>query len=352
MKLRVGLVGLGDQWSVRHAPALRAMSDRFEVTAVCCEVAERSQRVAAEFGAVATDGFRALLQREDVDALLLLSPEWYGPLPIQVACDAGKPVYSSASLDFTPEQATEVRRDIRESGVPFMAELPLRYAPATIRLKELIATRLGKPRLLFCHRRLPLESQSDRLRRGKHCPLVWRNMMELVDWCRYIVGADPESVISSTHGNQKGNTETFYQMASLDFRPCQPSADAANPSPIRPLAQLSVGHYIPQRWKDALSFRRPADLQVCCEKGLAFIDFPSSLVWFDDAGQHSESLDTERAMGELMLDRFHRLVTKKLCNSTDAHDADSAMKIVLAANKSIETGDRISLGIQENQENQ
>jgi len=343
MKLRVGLVGLGDQWAVRHAPALRALSDRFEISAVCSEVAEKSQRVASEFEAVATDGFRALLQRDDVDALLLLSPEWYGHLPIQAACAAGKPVYSTASLDCTPEQAVEVRRDIRASRVPFMAELPLRYAPATIRLKELIATRLGKPRLLFCHRRLPLESQSDRLRRGKHCPLVWRNMMELVDWCRYIVAADPESIVSSAHGNHNGNVETYYQMASLDFRSCQPSAESPNQSPIRPLAQLSVGHYIPQQWSDALSFRRPAALQICCEKGMAFVDLPSSLVWFNDAGQHTESLDAERAIGEMMLVRFHRLVTNTLANSTDAHDADCAMKIVLAANKSIETGDRIQL---------
>ena len=343
MKLRVGLVGLGDQWTARHAPALRALSDRFEITAVCSEVADKSHRVASEFGAVATDGFRALVQRDDVDALLLLSPEWYGPLPIQAACDAGKAIYSSASLDITPEQAVEVRQDIRDSKVPFMAELPLRYAPATIRLKELIATRLGKPRLLFCHQRLPLESQSDSLRRGKHCPLVWRNMMELVDWCRYIVAADPASIVSSAHGNQDGDVETYYQMASLDFRSCQASADAVNQAPIRPLAQLSVGHYIPQCWSDALAYRRPASLQVCCEKGMAFIDLPSSLVWFDEAGQHTESLESERAMGEIMLDRFHRLATNKLCNSTDAHDADCAMKIVLGANKSIETGDRIQL---------
>jgi len=171
--------------------------------------------------------------------------------------------------------------------------------------------------------------------------------MELVDWCRYLVAADPESVISSAHGNHRGDDETYYQMASLDFRSCQPSAGAENQSPIRPLAQLSVGHYIPQQWSDALSFRRPASLQVCCEKGMAFIDLPSSLVWFNDAGQHTESLDTERAIGEIMLDRFYRLVANKLTNATDAHDADCAMKIVLGANKSIETGDRVQLNFDE-----
>ena len=34
-----------------------------------------------------------------------------------------------------------------------MAELPRRHMPATLRLKELIATRLGEPQLLFCHLR-------------------------------------------------------------------------------------------------------------------------------------------------------------------------------------------------------
>jgi len=168
-------------------------------------------------------------------------------------------------------------------------------------------------------------------------------MMELVDWCRYIVDADPASIISSAHGNQQGELQTYYQMASLDFLTCQPSADSPNQEPIRPLAQLSVGHYIPQRWSDALSFRRPASLQVCCEKGMAFIDLPSSLIWFDDAGQHTESLDAERAIGEMMLDRFHRLATNEMGHSTDAHDADCAMKIVLSANKSMETGDRVEL---------
>ena len=142
-KLQVGLIGLGDQWNVRHAPALRALSDRFEVTAVCCEVAGKSRLVAKEFDAVATDGFRALIDRDDVHAVLALSPQWYGPLPIEVACQTGKAVYSSAALDVTPQQADSIQQQIRDSGIAFMAELPRRYAPATIRLKELIATRLG-----------------------------------------------------------------------------------------------------------------------------------------------------------------------------------------------------------------
>ena len=51
MKLRVGIVGLGDQWENRHLPALRALADRFEVRGICEQVAHRAQRVAAQLGA-------------------------------------------------------------------------------------------------------------------------------------------------------------------------------------------------------------------------------------------------------------------------------------------------------------
>ena len=344
-KLQVGLIGLGDQWKVRHAPALRALSDRFEVNAVCCEVAEKSRQVANEFDAVPTDGFRALIDRDDVHAVLALSPQWYGPLPIEVACQTGKAVYSSAALDVTPQQADSIHQLIRDSGIAFMAELPRRYAPATIRLKELIATRLGKPRLMFCHQRLPVEDQNDRLRRGQHCPVVWRNMMELVDWCRYLVGADPTSIFSAAHGDPSGGLASFYQMASLEFPPHRLEAEETDGprTAAHPMVQLSVGHYIPERWQDALSFRRPASLQVCCENGMAFIDLPSNLIWFDDAGQHTESLDSERAVGEMMLDRFQRLVTGGIPHGTDASDAYRAMKIVVGAHESVKSGNRYKL---------
>jgi len=274
--------------------------------------------------------------------------------------------YSSAALDVSEGQALEIRQRIEASGVAFMAELPRRHAPATIRLKELMATRLGRPRLLFCHERMPMESQSNSLRRGEYCPLAWRHLMELADWCRYLVNDDPDSVISAIHEQHDQKTDLFYQMVNLQFPnrnnnelPVSKNGaldlgtsdealsvdlnNIAQPTSIAPQAQLSVGHYIPERWSDALSFKRPASVQVCCEHGMAFIDLPSNLVWFDDAGQHTESLESERAVGEQMLDRFHRAVTSFIRKTTDPEDAYRAMKIVVSANESAKTGGRIKI---------
>jgi predicted dehydrogenase len=109
MKLRVGLVGLGKAWEVRHRPALRALADRFEVRAICEQVGVRAEQAAKEFGATAMDGYRALAAREDIDAILMLAEQWYGWLPILAACEAGKAIYCATPLQLTLDEAREIK---------------------------------------------------------------------------------------------------------------------------------------------------------------------------------------------------------------------------------------------------
>ena len=57
MKLRVGIVGLGEHWESRHLPALSALSDRYEVRAICDPVWHRAERAARQLGAHPVGGF-------------------------------------------------------------------------------------------------------------------------------------------------------------------------------------------------------------------------------------------------------------------------------------------------------
>ena len=335
MKLRVGLVGLGQNWEVRHRPALRALGDRFEVTAVCEQIALRAEHAARDFGATAIDGFRALAQRPDVDALLMLAPQWYGYLPILAACDAGKAVYCATSLEIDLEEARRVKQRVEEAGIAFMSEFPRRQSPATLRLKELIATRLGAPRLLFCHMRRPAEE----LPGGPARPSATSptsDLIELVDWCCYVVGRRPTSVLGMKHGGPDGLDD--YQWMNLDFS--EPGDSAAGPT-----AQISCGRYMPAAWQEAVAYRPPAALQVACERGIAFIDLPTTLVWFDEAGRHQESLDSERPVGEQLLSQFHRSVTSLVHNPSGLDDAYRALAIVLEARASHCQGQRIKLDL-------
>jgi predicted dehydrogenase len=335
MKLRIGLVGLGTTWEQRYRPALRALSDRFEVRAVCEPVAHRAEIVARDFNATAVDGFRALTAREDIDAVLVLSGQWFGALPILAACEAGKAIYCAAPLDFEADLAQSIKERVEQSGVAFVAEFARRHAPATLRLKELIATRLGPPRLIFCHQRVPSEASNGKAH-GHPRFFPDHEMVELVDWCRYVVGRQPTSVLGLTHNTIDGE-EKDYEMMSLDF--------AENGGPGSGVtAQLSSGRYIPALWHEAVTYRPPAALQVACESGIAFVDLPTSLIWFDKAGRHMESLDSERPVGEQLLNQFHRATTSLVRNASGLEDAFQAMAVVQQARTSHREGRRIMLG--------
>jgi predicted dehydrogenase len=338
MRLRVGILGLGAHWETRHQPALKALADRFEVRAVCTEVALQAEQAARQFDAQAIGGFRSLLARDDIDAVLLLGSQWYGALPAMAACDTGKAIYCAIVSEMTADQASAVRNRVNESGVAFMAEFPRRQAPATVRLKELIATRLGRPRMMFCHRRLPSKDGNGR-RTACRESLIHRELVELVDWCRYVSGVEPTSVIGvGRQGIAVGDVgdNRLYQMMSLDFSPRdQPGGG--------PLAQISCGHYIPEAWSEAINFRSPAELQVCCERGVAFIDLPSSLVWFDEAGRQVESLEAERPVGEQLLLQFYRDVTSLVQRASGLEDAYRALQVVWTAQASAEQGRRLPI---------
>ena len=333
MKLRVGLVGLGDAWDKRHAPALRTLSDRYDVRAICEQVYHRAESAAEEFGAEAVDGYRALAERSDIDAVMMLSPQWCGALPIVAACEAGKAVYCGAVLDLDREAALELKQRVQKSGVAFMAELPRRHAAATLRLKELIATHLGPPRLVFAHQRIRPRGPKDDGLPGRRPASATENLIELVDWCRYIVGREPESVLSTRH-QVAGGEASDYEMLSLDFE--------ASETGIATTVQISCGDYIMPEWPEAITFRPPAAMQIACENGIAFIDLPSTLIWFDSAGRHQESLETERPVGEQLLSQFHRAVTS-LVHRSDLDDAYRALMIVNTARDAQSSGRRIEI---------
>ncbi len=336
MKLRIGLIGLGECWDNRYRPALRALADRYEVRAVCEQVGHRAEMTAAEFSAVPVDGFRVLASREDIDAVLVLSTQWYGHLPILAACAAGKAVYLGAGLNLTAEEARRLQKQVEDAGIAFMAEFARRHSPATVRLKELIATRLGPPQLLFCHRRLPANGHGNAAVRNGCCHSAARELVELVDWCRYVVGSPPGWVTGMVHRNENKSPEEDYQMMSLGFPdPEQPSHGA--------VAQISCGSYIPGRWHEAITYRPLASLQVSCRHGIAFVDLPSTLVWFDEAGRHQESLESERPVGERLLTQFLRSVTSLVRKTSDLEDTCSAMAIVEQARKSHAEGRRVYL---------
>ena len=108
-------------------------------------------------------------------------------------------------------------------------------------------------------------------------------LIELVDWCRYVVGNEPSfgggralRTVRNGRGRAVPHDESgFFSDARHDGARSRRSVRAT---------------ICPTAWTEAITFRPPAALQVYCEHGVAFVDLPATLIWFDQAGRHMESL--------------------------------------------------------------
>ncbi len=336
-RLNVGIVGLGDNWESRYRPALRQLMDRLKVQAICDPVARRAELAAQESAASAVDSFQALVRRSDVSAVLILGPGWFGPLPAFASCVLGKPVFLANPTELSLDEVREIRRRAIAGNAMVMVGFGRRLSPATIRLKELAATRLGAPQIVFCHRRLPMPA----LPIEKIWRLMLRELVEQVDWCNYIIGRPARWVMGVAFPQFSGEHPAGYTMLSLDY-----SEESFGTGPI---AQISCGCYFPSQWQEAIHYRPPPLLQVRCRNGVAFVDPPSTVVWFDEAGQHFETVEQEKSVEEQLLLHFYWAATQQGCRPSELDDAYRAILTVHEAQRSFREGRRLELTFQESE---
>ncbi len=127
-QLRLGFIGVGGRGSWLLGLALRR--DDCEVTAVCDIVPEKAQRAAdaaREAGkpepALYTAGdedWRNLLQRDDVDAVIVATPWlWHTPMAVG-AMEAGKAVGVEVPAAVTVEDCWDLVRTHERTGMPCM----------------------------------------------------------------------------------------------------------------------------------------------------------------------------------------------------------------------------------------
>src|SRR5213592_4845654 len=89
--LRIGVIGLGRRWP-RYRQALEALAGEAHVQAVCDAAAAVAQEEARRLGCAAAGSVIELVERDDVEAVLLTGGQWFGLWPLAHAARAGKPI--------------------------------------------------------------------------------------------------------------------------------------------------------------------------------------------------------------------------------------------------------------------
>jgi 2-desacetyl-2-hydroxyethyl bacteriochlorophyllide A dehydrogenase len=137
VQLCVGLLGCGDI-ALLNAAAIRAAP---AVALVACfdPVEELAQEVAREYDADACSTSGELLERADVDAVLLAVPHHlHAPLGIEAAA-AGKHVIVEKPLANDFESGRALVEAAEREGVVLSVCFPQRYEPASVEARRLIA---------------------------------------------------------------------------------------------------------------------------------------------------------------------------------------------------------------------
>lgn len=346
VRLRVGVIGLGRLWEARHKPAFARLTDRFQVTALYDQVARRAAIEAGPLGCAAVEGLTALVERPDVDVVYLLTPQWFGTHPIGLACAHKKPIYCAVPLADDPAALEANAETIRKSGTPFMPELARRFYPATLRLRELLATVLGAPRLVMGYGRLfgyDRYGQPGPTTQLSPAPLSIDPGSFLLDWCRFIFQAEPIALQAFGEAVLPALGEAAQAQAGMapgaehDFESF--TAEFAGNA----VASIAYGRYHRSAWGDASRFLPQPGFQVFAERGAAWVEMPDRIQWTDTQGLHDERLPLEPTVGEVLNDQFHRMVRGDHSLAPTLDDALAVARLVHDLRRSQREGRRIAL---------
>jgi len=102
-----------------HMNALVKMqqTDNIEITAVCDLFTKRLEAAAAKTGGMAHKNYQEVLARKDIDYVLIATPEHWHHQMVLDALDAGKHVYVEKPMTHTIQQAKEVVKKVKASGL-------------------------------------------------------------------------------------------------------------------------------------------------------------------------------------------------------------------------------------------
>jgi predicted dehydrogenase len=196
-QLNVGVIGLGEIGAI-HCEALMQLPQA-KLLAVADIDEARAKHIAGQTGAQAYQDYQELLAREDIEAVVIATPDHLHKEPCIAAARAGKHILVEKPLAMTLEDARAINEAVEKANVKLMVGFTLRFLPQYQHAKASIEKgELGKLISLFA-RRTNLISQSQRLK-GRTGVLFFLGIHDF-DVLRWMVGAEAKEIycLSTKH---------------------------------------------------------------------------------------------------------------------------------------------------------
>lgn len=196
-KVRIGSVGLG-RLGAQHAENIATKIPNAELVALCDVDVEKLKETARCLHVKHTfTDFDAMLECEDIDAIVIVSPSALHTEQIEKSLDKGKHVFSEKPLGTTAEQCRQAEKAVeRNPDKVFMLGFMRRFDSSYRYAKEKVdAGEIGDPILFRAYGQDPEKFIAGSIAFAAHSGGVFLDMaVHDIDLARWFVKSEPKSV--------------------------------------------------------------------------------------------------------------------------------------------------------------
>jgi predicted dehydrogenase len=319
--LNLGVIGLG-AIGQKHCSAL-ARVERANICAVADVNEKALESTAAQYKATPYTDVKKMLAQPGLDAVVVATPDQLHRDACVLAARSGKHILVEKPIATTLDDAQAIMGAVDEAGVKMMVGFSLRFSLHYMHVKKVVTDGVLGDLVSIYARRLNVISQPERLK-GRVGVMMFLGTHDF-DAMRWIVNSEPVSV---------------YCQASTSVPSAYPIENEAF-SIIRfangVVGCAQIGWYLPDQHPAGRDFK----LDLTGSKGSLNLDqMRQGIEIYTQAGAKFPSIssglvDEDRAFVDCVLDDKPVPATGK--------DGLVALKMVLAALKSIETGQPVKI---------
>ncbi len=341
-RIGIGIIGAGFMGTL-HARAFSQLPDARVVAVSDPALKERPRLPGMSEPLELYSDHRDLLRREDIQAVVIASPEMAHRKAVEDAAAAGMHILLEKPIATTLEDADAIIRASHDGGVKLMMAHILRYDVRYAHLKSAIEQGvIGKPRVCYARRNATVTEARRLGGRVEVEEYISVHDIDLAFWYFDDVPIKVSAEIVEGPVKRELGVHDFIWI-TIRFRGGG-------------LAVIETGWGLTEaiaRW------RRPSDwggfgdvcMEVIGEKGSLYVDYrPMTLVGVDDEGwKFPDTLHWPQLHGEVVGDVLEedRFFLRALHGGHEilstAEDGRKALEVVLAAQKSVREGESVRL---------
>ena len=214
-KLGIGVLGVGEMGR-RHAENLRRLVPQANLLAIADVNHQRARQAAAELEIEhAFPDLNAMLERADIKAVLIATPDKFHADAVVAAANAGKDILCEKPLALNVQDAQEAIRAVEKAGVRLQVGFMRRYDPAHVAaMKQIEAGEIGEPVILKSIGRdkdaPPIEAYSSQL----NGMLFFTNTIHDFDSARWLMMDEVEEVHAFTTSSIRPEVEQYNDVVA------------------------------------------------------------------------------------------------------------------------------------------